>query len=62
MNAHHFIKKIEDQKFSFLIGFLTFFAIILCRNILESVFEGTQILGFSKIGSKYQRLCCLEWL
>jgi tetratricopeptide (TPR) repeat protein len=51
MNAHHFIKKIEDQKFSFLIGFLTFFAIILCRNILESVFEGTQILGFSPINS-----------
>ena len=49
--AENFIKKFEDQKFSFLIGFLSLFSIILFRNILESAFEGKQILGFSPINA-----------
>ncbi len=52
MRPEAFIKRIEDQKFSFLTGFLGLFSIILCRNILESVFEGTQVLGFSPITSR----------
>lgn len=45
------IRKIEKEKYSFLLGFLTLFSIILIRNILESSFEGKQILGFSVITS-----------
>lgn len=45
------IDEIEKEKFSFLLGFLTLFSIILTRNILESSFEGKQILGFSEIVS-----------
>jgi len=45
------ITKIEKEKFSLLSGFLTLFSIILTRNILESSFEGKQILGFSVISS-----------
>jgi len=52
MRPESFIKRIEDQRFSFITGFLGLFSIILCRNILESVFEGTQVLGFSPITSR----------
>ncbi|MBN1695198.1 tetratricopeptide repeat protein [candidate division WOR-3 bacterium] len=45
------IQKIEKEKFSFLLGYLTVFSIILIRNILESSFEGKQLLGFSVIPS-----------
>jgi tetratricopeptide (TPR) repeat protein len=45
------IYEIEKEKFSFLLGFLTLFSIILTRNILESSFEGKQLLGFSAINS-----------
>ena len=46
------IKRVETQSYSFLVGFLSLFAIILCRNIFESTFEGSQILGFSPIYSR----------
>lgn len=45
------IQKIEKEKFSLLLGFLALFSIIITRNILESSFEGNQILGFSVIPS-----------
>ncbi len=45
------IQKIEKEKFSLLLGFLTLFSIIFTRNILESSFEGKQVLGFSIIPS-----------
>jgi len=45
------IGEIEKEKFSFFSGFVTLFSIILIRNILESSFEGKQILGFSPITS-----------
>ncbi len=47
MNVQNLIKKIENQSFSLGTGFITIFAIILGRNILESSFEGIQVLGFS---------------
>ena len=43
------ITEIEKEKFSFLLVFLTLFSIILTRNILESSFDGKQLLGFSVI-------------
>jgi len=43
------ITGIEKEKFSFILGFLTLFSIILTRNILESSFDGKQLLGFSVI-------------
>jgi len=43
------ITEIEKEKFSFILGFLTLFSIILTRNIIESAFEGKQLLGFSPI-------------
>jgi tetratricopeptide (TPR) repeat protein len=46
------ISEIEKEKFSFFYGSLTLFSIILIRNILESSFEGKQILGFSVISSR----------
>ncbi len=46
------ITEIEKEKFSFLLGFLTLYSIILTRNILESSFEGKQILAFSEIVSQ----------
>ena len=49
MKINSIIKKIEEEKYSFLIGFISLYAIILCRNIFESVFEGSQALGFSPI-------------
>lgn len=49
MNIKTSIKRIEKQQFSFLIGFLSLYAIILFRNILESVFEGSQMLGFTPL-------------
>lgn len=45
------ITKIEKENFSFILGFLTLFSIILTRNIIESSFEGKQLLGFSEIVS-----------
>jgi tetratricopeptide (TPR) repeat protein len=45
------ITEIEKEKFSFILGFLTLFSIILTRNIIESAFEGKQLLGFSEIVS-----------
>lgn len=51
MNVKTFIKRTEDQQFPFLIGFLSLFAIILGRNILESAFEGSQMLGFTPLTS-----------
>jgi len=47
--VENIIQKIENEKFSLLLGFTTLFSIILTRNILESSFEGNQILGFSVI-------------
>jgi tetratricopeptide (TPR) repeat protein len=48
INVKTLIKKFEDQKFSFGSGFITVFSLILLRNIMESIFENTQILGFSE--------------
>jgi tetratricopeptide (TPR) repeat protein len=48
-SAQRLLKRIEDEKFSFLSGFISLFAIIYLRNFFESVFEGTQILGFSPL-------------
>jgi len=45
------ITEIEKEKFSFILGFLTLSSIILTRNIIESAFEGKQLLGFSEIVS-----------
>ncbi len=47
MNINNLITRIETQRFSFLVGFLSLYAIIITRNLLESAFEGTQVLGFS---------------
>ena len=49
MKINSIIKKIEEEKYSFLTGFISLYAIILCRNIFESVFESSQVLGFSPI-------------
>jgi tetratricopeptide (TPR) repeat protein len=51
MSIKTFINRIENQQYSFIIGFLMLYAIILLRNILEAVFEGSQILGFTPITS-----------
>ncbi len=52
MRIRTLIKRIEEEEFSFPIGFLSLFSVILCRNIFESAFEGSQILGFSPISSR----------
>ena len=51
MNLNTSLKRIENQNFSFPLGFLSLLAVILTRNILESAFEGSQTLGFSPIAA-----------
>ncbi len=52
MTIRKIIGEIEKENFSFFPGFVTLFSIILIRNMLESSFEGKQILGFSAITSR----------
>lgn len=52
MNMQRLINKIENEKYSLLLGFLALFSAITVRNIFESVFEGSQTLGFSPITSR----------
>jgi tetratricopeptide (TPR) repeat protein len=46
------ITNIEAERFTFLTGFISLFGIIYIRNFFESVFEGTQILGFSPLHAR----------
>lgn len=48
----HLIEKIENERYSFLLGFLGLFSIIFIRNIFESSLEGTQTFGFSPISTR----------